>query len=134
MIKKRTANKKAAKNLADLLQAIATTGTSKLAESIGRDAPFISRLKSEESKLSLNEIAAFLAATNLELTPTFEDMITVERRLHEALATLATEGLRKTAQDEESDSGKVTIDTRMYNTLQYLANVGIRHLTIEGDE
>jgi transcriptional regulator with XRE-family HTH domain len=90
----KTNSNKAAMNLAVILSAICEHGNTKVAEAIGRDAAYVSRLKNGERTLTLEEFANLLAATDLEVADISEHTITIERQLFESLSYLAKIALK----------------------------------------
>ncbi|QPG06534.1 hypothetical protein IT774_05010 [Salinimonas marina] len=89
----KTNSKGAAINMALLLSAIVETGNTPTGNLIGKDAAFVSRLKTGEKSLTLDEFAQLIAGVGLELAPIAETSITIERELFISLNYLARLGL-----------------------------------------
>lgn len=96
-----TTSKKAAKNVAAILSAICEAGNNTAADAIGRDAAFISRLKTGERTITLDEFAELISAIGLEIIATAEQSVTIDRQLYESLGYLARQGLNSIHQDRE---------------------------------
>lgn len=86
-------SKQAAQNLAKILSALCEIGTSAAGEIIGRDPTFISRLKSGEKSLTIDEFSKLLAGSGLEIVELTDDRIQIDRQLHDSLLTLSRVGL-----------------------------------------
>jgi hypothetical protein len=84
---------KGAMNLANLLSAICELGNTEAAKAIGREASFISRLKTNEKQLTLEDFAVLTAAAGLEIIPTAESTVSVDRELLTSLRHLAKMGI-----------------------------------------
>ncbi|MGL4939396.1 hypothetical protein [Shewanella sp.] len=87
-------SKSAAQNMAKILSAICEVGTTGAGEIIGRDPTFISRLKSGEKHLTIDEFSVLLAGIGLEVNETASDRVVIDRQLHESLLTLSKVGLQ----------------------------------------
>lgn len=86
-------SKTGAQNMAKILSALCEIGTSAAGEIIGKDATFISRLKSGERSLTIDEFSLLLAGIGLEIVELTNDRIQIDRQLHESLLTLSRVGL-----------------------------------------
>lgn len=83
----------AAQNMAKILSALCEIGTAAAGEIIGRDPTFISRLKSGEKSLTVDEFSTLLAGIGLEVVELTNDRVQIDRQLHESLLTLSRVGL-----------------------------------------
>lgn len=90
----KTSNNKA-KNLAIFLSALCETGQTSAGEAIGRDASFMSRLKSGEKSINLDEFITLLDTLQLELHHTNQDEVKVNNDVYESLITLSQLGLKQ---------------------------------------
>ena len=88
-------SKQSANNLAILLTAICDLGVNAAGEAINKDASFISRLKSNDNKITLQEFTELLAASGLELRQIAEDRIVVDKKIYDALLSFANVGFHK---------------------------------------
>lgn len=95
-------NKTAAKNISTILSAICQAGNTAAGEAIGRDAAFISRLKSDEKSLTLSEFSILVSTIGLEINNVAEDKITIDRQLYDSLTYMAKLGLNHLHQKAES--------------------------------
>ncbi len=86
-------NKTTATNISVLLSAICEVGNTLSGELIGRDAAFISRLKSGEKSITLEEFCALTAGIGIELAPKAEHQVTIDRQLYDSLMHLSRLGL-----------------------------------------
>lgn len=92
-------SKKSARNYAEILSALCEVGNTKAGALIGRDAPFVSRLKSGEKQLSLEEFADLITGIGLEICSVAEDQVTVDRDLYESVTCLARLALSKSTME-----------------------------------
>ncbi len=118
-------SKKSANNYAAILTAIHELGVSHSGEAIGRDASFITRLKSNEKKISLDEFITLLTVWNLELTDGDADKVKVDRVLFKALTELSHKQINNA---QEPHDERTTISSSVYQALLVFARIGISNL------
>jgi hypothetical protein len=102
MMENEKRNKDTAKLNGVILQAICSLGTKKAGEAIGRDASFISRCKTGEAKLTIDEICALFIACDLIIERSNDEYISVEKPLYDSLVEFANIGLKFIKQNQES--------------------------------
>ncbi len=120
---KPTRESKKSANYALILNGIHAIGVSQSGKAINRDASFISRLKSGEKKISIDEIVELFDAWGLELVEQASDKVQVDRILYKALVELSDNTLGSAVSD---NAPKINISQHLYESLLQLSNVGIK--------
>lgn len=95
-------NKSAAKLNAIILQSICDIGTKRAGDAIGRDPSFISRFKTGENKLSIDEICTLFFECDLTIEKSNTDYISLEKPLYDSLVEFANIGLKFIKQNQEN--------------------------------
>ncbi|MGL4573945.1 MAG: hypothetical protein ACRCV9_04060 [Burkholderiaceae bacterium] len=78
-------------SLRSVAQALASTSLEVLAEAIGKDDSTVSRVRSEEAKVSMSDAVRLLCAAGLKVVGA--DRVCVERASYEAMVTIAAKAM-----------------------------------------
>jgi hypothetical protein len=125
MRKHLTESKKSANNYALIFNAIHAVGVSSSGEAIGRDASFITRLKANDKKISLDEFVTLLGTWNLELTDGDADKVSIDRILFKALSELSHKQINNATTPAEE---KTVLPRQTYEALLVFARIGVATL------
>lgn len=94
-------SKRAAKAYSLILQGICSIGVKTAGEAVNRDPSFISRLKTGENKMTLEEFCTLLIACDLEVAQVDKENITITKAVYSSLCEFAEIGLQFTKSKED---------------------------------
>lgn len=125
MMRPKSESKKSANNYAQILNAIHNVGVTQSGEAIGKDGSFISRLKSNEKKITINEFVELLTVWDLELVEASNDKVHVDRVLYQALLELSHKQIHNAG---SADAERISVSRGIYTALVTFARIGVSRL------